>query len=92
MSAAAGLDGLESRRLQLEENIAKLRKSLQHWRTWDAEYEGLKEEIAISDELQSAADCVSLYKILYLHPLTCIEPNQRCSRWRTCEPKGLNIL
>ncbi|KAM0164427.1 hypothetical protein ACHAPG_000623 [Botrytis cinerea] len=36
---------LEKYRLQLEDNIAKLRKSLQHWQTWDAEYDGLKEEI-----------------------------------------------
>ncbi|KAL0256712.1 hypothetical protein SLS55_009108 [Diplodia seriata] len=36
---------LERHRLRLEEQIAKLRKSLQHWQTWDAEYEGLKEEI-----------------------------------------------
>ncbi|OJD36596.1 udp-galactose transporter like protein [Diplodia corticola] len=39
------LDDLESHRLRLEEQIARLRKSLQHWQTWDAEYEGLKEEI-----------------------------------------------
>lgn len=36
---------LEKHRRLLEENIAKLRKSLQHWQTLDAEYEGLKEEI-----------------------------------------------
>lgn len=36
---------LERHRLRLEEQVAKLRKSLQHWQTWDAEYEGLKEEI-----------------------------------------------
>lgn len=36
---------LERHRLRLEENVAKLRKSLQHWQTWELEYEGLKEEI-----------------------------------------------
>ncbi|KAL2756969.1 hypothetical protein ACRALDRAFT_1049204 [Sodiomyces alcalophilus JCM 7366] len=36
---------LETHRLKLEENIAKLKESLQHWRQWDAEYETLKEEI-----------------------------------------------
>ncbi|KAF2136410.1 uncharacterized protein K452DRAFT_292438 [Aplosporella prunicola CBS 121167] len=36
---------LERHRLRLEDQIAKLRKSLQHWQTWDVEYEGLKEEI-----------------------------------------------
>jgi unconventional prefoldin RPB5 interactor 1 len=29
----------------LEDNVEKLRKSLRHWQTWEAEYEGLKEEI-----------------------------------------------
>ncbi|KAI9715460.1 MAG: hypothetical protein M1812_005936 [Candelaria pacifica] len=36
---------LERHRLRLEESISKLRKSLQHWQIWEAEYEGLKEEI-----------------------------------------------
>ncbi|RFU26417.1 hypothetical protein B7463_g9926, partial [Scytalidium lignicola] len=36
---------LERHRQLLEENISKLRKSLQHWQIWEAEYEGLKEEI-----------------------------------------------
>ena len=36
---------LERHRLRLEENVSKLRKSLQHWQTWEAEYEGMKEEI-----------------------------------------------
>lgn len=36
---------LERHRQLLEENVEKLRKSLQHWQTWEAEYEGLKEEI-----------------------------------------------
>lgn len=39
---------LERRRLQLEENVAKLRVLMQHWQTWEAEYEGLKEEIVAS--------------------------------------------
>lgn len=36
---------LEQQRLALEENLQKLRQSLKHWQTWEAEYEGLKEEI-----------------------------------------------
>ena len=36
---------LERHRQLLEDNIEKLRKSLRHWQTWEAEYEGLKEEI-----------------------------------------------
>lgn len=39
------VSGLERHRLQLEENIEKLQKALQHWQTWDAEYEALKEEV-----------------------------------------------
>lgn len=36
---------LEKHRSQLGENLQKLQKSLQHWQTWDAEYEALKEEV-----------------------------------------------
>lgn len=36
---------LEQQRLALEENLHKLRQSLKHWQLWEAEYEGLKEEI-----------------------------------------------
>jgi unconventional prefoldin RPB5 interactor 1 len=36
---------VERRRIELEENVAKLRKSLQHWENWGIEYEMLKEEI-----------------------------------------------
>lgn len=43
------LSDIESQRLELEDNIAKLRKALQHWQTWDVEYEALKEEL---DEVQ----------------------------------------
>ncbi|TKA61011.1 hypothetical protein B0A49_10971 [Cryomyces minteri] len=36
---------LERHRLRLEENVAKLQELLRHWQAWDAEYEGLKEEL-----------------------------------------------
>ncbi|KAK5697657.1 hypothetical protein LTS12_028535, partial [Elasticomyces elasticus] len=36
---------LESQRRELEDNILKLQESLYHWRTWEAEYDGLKDEI-----------------------------------------------
>lgn len=36
---------LERHRRLLEENVEKLRTSLRHWQLWEAEYEGLKEEI-----------------------------------------------
>ena len=37
---------LERYRLQLEDNVARLRASLRYWQTWEAEYEGMKEEIS----------------------------------------------
>ncbi|KAJ5093205.1 hypothetical protein N7456_009066 [Penicillium angulare] len=42
---AHNLDALEQRRLTLEDNILQLQKSLYHWRTWEAEYDGLRDEI-----------------------------------------------
>ncbi|OJJ40946.1 hypothetical protein ASPWEDRAFT_47629 [Aspergillus wentii DTO 134E9] len=44
------LDDLERQRLELESNILKLQESLYHWRTWEAEYDGLKEEIGDLDD------------------------------------------
>ncbi|KAK4091843.1 hypothetical protein PCL_09640 [Purpureocillium lilacinum] len=53
-ATAGSLDDVERHRLQLEENIAQLRKALQHWQTWDAEYEALKEEVeAFTEETSS---------------------------------------
>jgi unconventional prefoldin RPB5 interactor 1 len=42
--------GLERQRLELEENVRKLQQSLYHWRLWEAEYDGLKEEITLLKE------------------------------------------
>ncbi|KAH7155536.1 Prefoldin subunit-domain-containing protein [Dactylonectria estremocensis] len=50
---------LERHTLQLEEQVKKLQKDLQHWQTWDAEYEALKEEV---DDV-SYADAASLAHI-----------------------------
>ncbi|PKY00302.1 hypothetical protein P168DRAFT_293586 [Aspergillus campestris IBT 28561] len=45
------LNDLERQRQQLEGNISKLQESLYHWRTWEAEYDGLREEIgSLEDE------------------------------------------
>ncbi|KJZ77330.1 hypothetical protein HIM_03054 [Hirsutella minnesotensis 3608] len=49
-SAQDSLLDIERHRLQLEENIEQLRKALQHWQTWDAEYEALKEEVEEASE------------------------------------------
>ncbi|KAI5294218.1 hypothetical protein KEM55_006723, partial [Ascosphaera atra] len=47
MSQAKNIvEDLENQRLKLEESIANFQKSIYHWRTWEAEYDGLKEEIA----------------------------------------------
>ena len=37
---------LEQQRLALETSLQQLRQSLKHWHTWEAEYEGLKEDIS----------------------------------------------
>lgn len=58
--AVANLEQVEEQRLSLEENTAKLRKALQHWRQWDAEYEGLKEELLALDSGASHDDMVGL--------------------------------
>jgi len=51
---------LERHRLRLEENLVKLRQTLQHWQTWEAEYEGLKEEILAAGGEASSTDLVRL--------------------------------
>jgi len=51
---------VERYRLQLEESVAKLPKSLQYWQTWEAEYEGLKEEILGLGEEHTEAELVDL--------------------------------
>lgn len=59
-----GFDELECHRLQLENNVAKLRASIRHWQTWEAEYEGLKEEIHQLGEQHTAAELVSIFPII----------------------------
>ena len=49
---------LERHRLMLSQNIAKLQASLQHWREWEIEYEGLKEEILALDDDSSLTPLV----------------------------------
>ena len=52
------LADLERYRLQLEENIKKLRASLRHWQTWEIEYEGMKEELLDLGDVHSCSDLV----------------------------------
>ncbi|KAK5109999.1 hypothetical protein LTR62_006366 [Meristemomyces frigidus] len=54
----ADLAGLEQQRQALEDSLQKLRQSLRHWQTFEAEYEGLKEEIE-SAETPVDADALS---------------------------------
>lgn len=54
------LHELERQRRELEANILKLQESLYHWRTWEAEYDGLKEEI---DDLDSHASTDDFLRI-----------------------------
>lgn len=56
MGVPDSLDGVERQRLQLEGNVRKLQESLYHWRTWEAEYDGLKDEIGSLSEGASAED------------------------------------
>ncbi|KAL5359088.1 Prefoldin subunit-domain-containing protein [Aspergillus floccosus] len=50
------LQDLERQRLQLEGNIRKLQESLYHWRTWEAEYDGLIEEVSALDDDATAEE------------------------------------
>ena len=51
---------LERHRLQLEENVEKLRKAITHWRMCDADYEELKEEV---EAISGPADRADLDRI-----------------------------
>lgn len=53
---------LERHRLQLEQNVAKLRASLQHWQAWEIEYEGMKEEIQGLDSDNRQDELVKIVK------------------------------
>ncbi|KAI9841334.1 MAG: hypothetical protein M1837_000767 [Sclerophora amabilis] len=46
LSVENSLIDLDRRRSRFEANIGELRKALQHWQCWEAEYEGLKEEVS----------------------------------------------
>ncbi|KAJ5526449.1 hypothetical protein N7494_013099 [Penicillium frequentans] len=54
------LDALEQRRLALKENILQLQKSLYHWRTWEAEYDGLRDEIKTLPDDATTDDFVTI--------------------------------
>ena len=60
MDVRDSLVDLERHRLRLEENLGRLRLALKHWQTWEAEYEGLREEILDAGVHASRADLVRL--------------------------------
>ena len=59
---------LERHRQQLECNVTQLRKALRYWRLWDAEHEGLKQE------LQELPDDAGEDAIVHLHKV--FEPGE----------------
>lgn len=60
MGVPSNFDSIEQRRLALEDNILQLQKSLYHWRTWEAEYDGLREEVSELPEDASTDDFLAV--------------------------------
>ncbi|KAK5166886.1 uncharacterized protein LTR77_007615 [Saxophila tyrrhenica] len=51
---------LEQTRQALEASLQKLRQTLKHWQLWEAEYEGLKEEILLPGHDLDAAELTTI--------------------------------
>lgn len=49
---------IETQRIELEANIAKLRKSLHHWTTLELDYEGLKDEFQMLGSSATKSECL----------------------------------
>ncbi|KAM5450087.1 hypothetical protein MaudCBS49596_004461 [Microsporum audouinii] len=58
--SSQSLRGLEQKRLELEKQISDLRTSIYHWRLWNAEYDGLKEELSSLPENSTREDILEL--------------------------------
>jgi unconventional prefoldin RPB5 interactor 1 len=43
---------------ELESRLSKLRNTLKHWQTWEAEYEGFKEELEACETEPSPEEIV----------------------------------
>ncbi|KAL9102740.1 MAG: hypothetical protein Q9163_002137 [Psora crenata] len=54
------LVALEQSRLELEQNVSKLRASLRHWQQWEIEYESMKEELAALGEAYAPEDLMKI--------------------------------
>ena len=59
--------GLERTRLRLDQQVHKLQESLLHWQTWEAEYEGFKEEIQALGDDHIKAELVHEHQPLITH-------------------------
>ena len=57
---------LERHRLQLEQNVSKLRASLRHWQQWELEYEGMKEDVLALADDKTPVDSVVNFRTLDL--------------------------
>ena len=53
---AQDLQRVESLRLKLEDNVQRLQRTLQQWRTWEAEYDALREEVNALPENATSED------------------------------------
>ena len=58
----AALARIEEQRVELEANIAKLRKSLRHWQTLEIDYESLREEFTGTPDDASVEECLAVAK------------------------------
>ena len=56
VDTAANLDRLQA---QLEDSIDKLKVALKHWQTYEAEYEGLKEDLQALPQPHDGAKLVN---------------------------------
>jgi unconventional prefoldin RPB5 interactor 1 len=54
------MDGLEVLRKNLEAQISNLQRTLRYWQTWEAEYEGLREELEAEDDHVSPERMVAI--------------------------------
>ena len=57
---------LERHRLQLEQNISKLRASLRHWQQWEFEYEYMKDDVLAVANVDTPVDSVGSFCTLNL--------------------------
>ncbi|KAL8866078.1 MAG: hypothetical protein Q9174_006506, partial [Haloplaca sp. 1 TL-2023] len=54
-SGEKAVDELEHQHQRLQANVEKLKESINYWQTWEADYEGLKEELQKLSEDASAS-------------------------------------